>query len=611
MTYAEVDARSDALAYGFADIGITRGVKTILMLRTSDELFLVLLALFKVGAVPVILDPGMGFSRMLHCFESVGAEAFIGIPLAHGIRKARPKFFASVRITVTDGSFGGHELSGLYRDDRGPLELPDVTPDDLLMIVFTTGSTGPAKGVEYRHAMLDALVSQVKHTYPMTDGERGLITLSLFTLVDLFTGCTAVLAPMDPTRPAEVDPEVILRTIEHFGVRHMFGSPALLRRIAPALSARATPIPSLQTVVCGGAAAPVPLLQQVRDALAPDPAPVVHTTYGSTEALPIATIDLRDLEEGCSERTARGEGVCVGRPIEGMEVRALAISTEPIPEWDDALVQPVGTPGEITLSGPVVSRRYHGDNDYNTAHKIHDGERIWHRTGDVGWLDDQNRIWLCGRKAQIVTTPEGPRFTMKCEAVFNTHPAVRRSALVGVGPDGAQQPIVCVELQEGVAGAGPDLPPQLLRELRALGDAHECTRDLDQFIVHPRFPVDVRHNAKIGREELAVWAGATRGLIHMPRASRALMIIPLIGWLYLFLPFFLESIPAAAHNALMTLWWVVLFLHFVVHPLQMIPGLKAGRRVGHSDGYIALMTFIFGATYWRPLADVSAKELAA
>ncbi|MEZ4325611.1 MAG: fatty acid CoA ligase family protein [Polyangiales bacterium] len=601
-TYADVDARSDALAHGFTDIGIGMGTKTILMLRTSDELFVVLLALYKVGAVPVVLDPGMGFARMLHCYRSVGAEAFIGIPLSHVIRRARPKFFASVRITVSDGAFGEHRLADLYRTGRGPFVLPPVTPDTLLMLVFTTGSTGPAKGVEYTHAMLDALVGQVRSTYPLDDGERGLVTLSLFALVDLFTGCTAVLAPMDPTRPADVDPNVILGTLEQYEVRHMFGSPALLRRIAPALTARATPLPNLRTVVCGGAAAPLPLLQQVRGALEGDP--TVHATYGATEALPIATIDLRALEDGCDERTRHGAGVCMGPPIDGMQARMLRITREPIPTWDDTLVEPDGTPGEITLCGPVVSKRYHNAPEHDALHKIADGPRTWHRTGDVGWLDERGRIWMCGRKAQTVTTAEGPRFTMMCEAVFNTHPAVQRSALVGVGPDGAQLPVVCVELTPEAAAEGT--PATLFEELRTLAEAHECTRGLTRYIVHPRFPVDVRHNAKIGREELAVWAGAKLGLLRMPPAFHVLMVIPLLGWLYQLLPL----VWPFPHPALWALWWVVMFLHFVVHPLQIIPGLPVARRVGHGTLYIACMTTIFGATYWRPLAGVSAKELA-
>lgn len=611
-SYAEVDRRSDALAHGFADIGITRGMKTILMLRTSDELFLVLLALLKVGAVPVVLDPGMGFSRMLRCYRSVAADAFIGIPLSHLIRRARPAFFSSVRITVSDGGLAEHRLRDLYREGRGPFPLPETRRDDLLMIIFTTGSTGPAKGVEYTHGMLDALVAQVESAYPVEDGERGLVTLSLFALVDLFTGCTAVLAPMDPTRPAHVDPDIILGTIERFGVRHMFASPALLRRIAPALRARGAPLPTLRTVVCGGADAPLSLLREIRDALVEDP--VVHTTYGSTEALPIATIDLRELEDGCDERTRDGQGVCVGRPIEGMEIRIVRITDEPLPTWDPSLVEAAGTPGEITLSGPVVSKRYHRDPANDAQHKIREGERVWHRTGDVGTLDDRGRVWLAGRKTQTVTTPEGPRFTMMCESVLNAHESVQRTALVGVGPKGQQLPIVCVELTPTAAASMAALSNDdrarereaLFRALATLADAHTCTRGLRRFILHPDFPVDVRHNAKIDREALALWAGSKLGLLRMPRASRALMTIPLLGWAYLLLPL---AVPFA-HPALVGLWWLVIFLHFVVHPLQIFPGLRVARRVGHGAAYVSVMTFVFGATYWRPLADVDASVLS-
>ncbi len=597
--YDELDRRSDALARGFEAIGITRGTKTVLMLPTSDELFVVLLALFKVGAVPVVLDPGMGIPRMLHCYRSIRPEAFIGIRLAHWVRRLGRRAFATVRITVGDIAVAGGEyhLGELYRDETPSLPLFDARADDLLMIVFTTGSTGPAKGVEYTHRMLDALVEQVRSAYPLDDGEAGLITLSLFTLVDLFTGCTAVLAPMDPTRPAEVDPALMARTIERFGVRHMFGSPALLRRMAPSLGEHQGALETLRTVVCGGAAAPLPVLRAFREAMGRDA--LVHTTYGSTEALPIATISLEELEDGRAARRDAGEGVCVGKPIAGMRARPIRIDDAPIPRWDEDLVVARGEIGEITLSGPVVSARYHLSPAHDAAHKIPDEGGVWHRTGDVGWLDDEERIWLCGRKAQIVRTAEGPRFTLQCEGVFDALPEVRRSALVGVGPRGAARPVVCVELE-----ADATWNDALLARLRERADAHPCTRGLSRFLVHPEFPVDVRHNAKIGREDLAVWAGVQLGWLDIPPARRALMIIPLIGWLYLLL----ALLVPLTHPALVALFWVVVFLHFVVHPLQILPGLPVGKRIGHGRARVAWMTVIFGATYWKNWQAVRADR---
>ncbi|MFT7520900.1 MAG: acyl-CoA synthetase (AMP-forming)/AMP-acid ligase II [Kiritimatiellia bacterium] len=598
MSFAQVEARTDQLAHGLWSIGVRKGVKTVLMIKPTEELFIVLLALFKVGAVPVVVDPGMGLSRMLHCYGSVGAEAMVGLPLAHAVRMLRPRFFESVRINVTNGALGGRSLADLYLKGRGVFELPEMSALDLMMITFTTGSTGPAKGVEYTHGMIDALSRQMLAAFPVQDGEIGLVTLPLFAVVDLFTGCTAVLAPMDPTRPANVDPDVIIGTIERYGVRHLFASPALLTRVAPHLGARAHDLSSLATVVCGGAAGSIDVLQTVR-AFMPTVS-ALHTTYGATEALPICTITLAELADGCIERTHAGQGVCVGRAVDQLVVSVIGIDAQPIEVWSDDLLVQGGVIGEVVLRGALVSARYHRDEVSNVLHKIMGDDGVYHRTGDVGWLDEQGRLWLCGRKAHIVITKKGPLYTLPCEGVFNAHPAVQRSALVGVGPEGAQIPVMCVQLRTGFT-----LHDALRAELLALANVHAASQGVDHVIEHPSFPVDIRHNAKIDRPHLAVWAGARLGLIRTRGASVWPMLVPIVGWLFLLV----GLIVPLPYLLLQIAWWVVLFLHLVVHPLEIFASLAPARRVGHSTGFIALMTTIFGVTYWHPLVDVTVEEL--
>jgi len=473
-----------------------------------------------------------------------------------------------------------------------------VNKHDLLMIIFTTGSTGPAKGVEYTHNMLDALVEQMLDAYPVEEGEAGLVTLSLFAIVDILSGNTAVLAPMDPTRPAHVDPEKMISTIERYSVRHMFGSPALLHRLTPAALESPDRLSTLKTVVCGGAAAPVQLLQEFRRALPDDVQ--LHTTYGATEALPIATVNLEMLLDGCTDRTHQGKGVCVGKPLKHIEARIIRISEASLLKWQKDLLADEGEVGEVILRGSVVSQAYHNNPSADQQHKIEDDGTFWHRTGDVGWKDEGGRLWLCGRGNEIVWTKNGPLYTMQCEGIFNAHPSVYRSALIGVGPKGQQQPILCVELHGGVQESA-----DLLLALEALSKQYDCTQQIRNFLVHPSFPVDIRHNSKIGRSELAVWAGAKLDLINVPRMPLAVMAVPLIGWLYLAV----GAIWPFTHSWLLGLWWLVIFLHFVVHPLQIIKGLPVARRVGHGTAYIMTMTTIFGATYWHALEKASAEDI--
>ena len=199
--------------------------------------------------------------------------------------------------------------------------------------------------------------------------------------------------------------------------------------------------------------------------------------------------------------TRTGQGTCVGRPLPGMTVRVLEPVDGPIETWDRVRELAVGEIGEITVRGPVVTRAYDGNERENLLAKIADNDGFWHRMGDMGYLDDAGRLWFCGRKAHRVGTANGVLYTVPCEAIFNEHPQVRRAALVGLGPWGRQTPVVIVEPVGPVGGE-----EALFAELRELALANPLTAGIERFLVHRSFPVDIRHNAKIFREQLAAWA---------------------------------------------------------------------------------------------------------
>jgi acyl-CoA synthetase (AMP-forming)/AMP-acid ligase II len=229
----------------------------------------------------------------------------------------------------------------------------------------------------------------------------------------------------------------------------------------------------------------------------------IHTPYGATEALPVATISSDEILGETAAHTAQGAGTCVGRPAPGMEVRILRISDAPIENWDDSLIVAPGEIGEIVVRGAVASRGYFGRPDLTALAKIADPSGgFWHRMGDVGYFDHQGRLWFCGRKSQRVVTADRTLFTIPCEGVFNAHPAVFRTALVGVARGGTVEPVLCVEREPGVQVDDATLRHELL----ALGARHPHTADIRTILFHPAFPVDIRHNAKIFREQLAVWA---------------------------------------------------------------------------------------------------------
>jgi acyl-CoA synthetase (AMP-forming)/AMP-acid ligase II len=504
LTFEQLDRESDALAAGLASIGIQRGTKTVLMVKPGIEFFVLIFAMFKCGAVPVVVDPGMGARRMMHCLESTRPEAFIGIPLAHILRVCFPRYFRSILTTVTVGTklfWGGATLAKLFVRPWQPFKMADTTRDETAAILFTTGSTGPAKGVIYTHGNFDAQIRQIQSHFDIGDDEIDLPTFPLFALFDPALGMTAVIPDMDPRQPARVDPEKIIAPILNHGVTNMFASPALLNRVGAFGQKRHVRLPSLRRVVSAGAPVSPSNIEQFSSML--NDTSEVHTPYGATEAVPIISVGSHEILSETRALSEQGYGMCVGRPIGKTDVRIIRIADDPIERWSEDLTVKDGDIGEIIVRGDMVTRSYFKNPQANAHAKIPDGDSFWHRMGDLGWRDSKNRIWFCGRKNHRVITADGDMFTIPCEAIFNNHPGVFRSALVGIGRRPRQIPAICIECNP----EGKDLErDRLTEELLAMAAASPLTRSIRHILYHPGFPVDIRHNSKIFREQLATWA---------------------------------------------------------------------------------------------------------
>ncbi|MCH7490979.1 MAG: AMP-binding protein [Gemmatimonadetes bacterium] len=508
VTFTELNQETDRYAYGFERAGITRGTRTILFVKLGFEFFTAVFALFKVGALPVMIDPGISKQQMQLCLSGVDAEAFIGTPLAHVFRKLYPGTFKRITTAVTIGrrwGWGGLRWEDLRTGPWRPYETVRTHANDPAAILFTSGSTGLAKGVLYEHGVFDTQVQYLNSQFGYSADEVDLPTFPLFALFDAALGITAVIPDMDFTRPGSVDPRRIVGPIVDHSITHMFGSPALLDRLSRYGQANGITLPTLKRVMTAGAPVPPVVLERMQAMLPPEGE--IHTPYGATEALPVTSIGSREILSDTRFTTARGGGTCVGRPMAGLDVRVVTIDDDPIAEWSDGLELAQGTIGEIVVKGPVVTRRYYNLPDATQLAKIQDGDAIWHRMGDVGYFDERGRLWFCGRKAHRVITEQVTLFGVPCEAIFNEHPNVYRSALVGVGHAGRQTPVVCIQVAEQDEGRRvPEDLEALTRELLKLARANPLTESIKIVLYHPAFPVDVRHNSKINREKLAAWA---------------------------------------------------------------------------------------------------------
>lgn len=508
ISYQDLDLESDFLARGLSLAGLKKGTRVAFLVPPGLEFFVLSFALLKLGTIPVLIDPGIGRRQIGRCLERAGPEVFVGIPRAHFGRLLFGWGKRTIHLLVTVGKprlWSGSDYMSLRQAGRDLPRLDPVImdPDEPAAIVFTSGSTGPSKGVIYTHRILNAQVDLLQKHHGIAKGEISLATFPLFALFDPAMGVTSVIPKMDFTRPGSVQPENIIGPIRQHGVTHMFASPALLKRVAARGDFSQGRLDSLKRILSAGAPISSKILRSFLARIAPDAR--IYTPYGATEALPVATISHEIILDGTELMTARGAGVCVGKPLPELFVGIIKISDASIGQWHEGFLLPPYEIGEIAVSGSNVSRNYDQNPDADAIFKIIGKHgQIIHRMGDLGYLDAEGRLWFCGRKSHRIITPGGVMFPVVCEGIFNRHAAVYRSALVGVGSGPQKKPVLCVELEPAAKGIDR---ARLRGELLQLGSEISITREIKTILFHPSFPVDVRHNAKIFREKLALWAG--------------------------------------------------------------------------------------------------------
>lgn len=505
ITYKELQTEIDQYVSGLLKIGVRKGDKVLLLVKPGPLMFIITFSLFRIAAIPVMIDPGMGANAMEKVLSKLDIDVFIGEPKAHLLRIFYPSTFKSVKHFVCTRKLFLIPTLSVYSLRSQNCEASNAVStksSDDAAIFFTSGSTGPAKAVLYKNSMLHSQIEILRDHFGYKADEVDCVTFPLTGLLVMCLGLSIVFADMNMTKPSTLKPKLLVQNINDYNCSHLFCSPMVLRKLAEYGNANNIKLPSLKRVMTAGAIVPPDLIQSIINLLSSDAE--IHTPYGATEALPVTDITGKELLNMYSDDSVFSEGICIGYPIEGIEIRIIRISDEEIPDYgkiDELISNEIG---EIIVNGSVVTQEYLITENPRMS-KIWDDQinNYWHRMGDLGRKDAEGRIWYYGRKSQRVITNYRTLYTIPVEAIFNGHPEVFRSALVGVSNHNNEfkRPVICIQPYKEI---GKKWKKHIISELIQL--AKENDINIDKFIFTKDFPVDPRHNAKIYREKLAQWA---------------------------------------------------------------------------------------------------------
>ena len=514
ITFAELEDRSNLIAAKLRLAGVRPGMRAALMVPPGIDFVAHVFALYKAKAVTILIDPGMGRDNMIQCLSDAKPVAMVGIRKAHLARMIFFKKFIGCGINLcTEGwfPFCGRtdrlsDAEGMYFDPNASFDLlaHGFDRESPAAIIFTTGSTGPPKGVLYRHRNFIEQSQQIRDYFSLQPGAVDVSGFPLFALFNTAMGVTTVFPAMDATKPAEIYPPNLIDAAEQFSATQSFGSPALWNTVSNYCVENKIKLPKITSVFTAGAPVPPDVLRRVKSVIAEDGD--VYTPYGATEALPVACNAASVVIAETAAKTNDGQGTCVGRKFSEIQWQVIEISDEPIERINQVQSVAAGEIGELIVKGPVVTDQYVTRVEANADHKILDGNSFWHRMGDVGYLDSQDRFWFCGRKGHRVRTAEGTMFTVVCEAISNLHPKIYRSALVGAGTVGNETPVMIVEPLTDAWPANSVDTKSLVDEVKQKLAAHPKTALIKHVLLKQKLPVDIRHNSKIFREQLKPWA---------------------------------------------------------------------------------------------------------
>jgi acyl-CoA synthetase (AMP-forming)/AMP-acid ligase II len=486
-------------------MGIPTGAKVLMFVRPKVDFSAITFALFKAGFVPIFIDPGMGRQNLLAAIKQIKPDALIAEQEVHLAGLIFRSAFKTIRWKITLGGLAWGEMQKVsnWRDEvkEVPTVLENVNAEDHAAILFTSGGTGIPKGVLYTHRIFNRQTEMLQKIFDLQPGQVDIPGFPLFSLFTIAMGMTSAIPFMDPSKPAKADPRALVENINDHQATFVAGSPAIWERVADYCVKKNIKLPSVKHLVMFGAPVRFELHQKFQQILSNGQ---TFTPYGATECLPVSNISGADVLENGLEKMTQGKGTCIGRPVPGVEVKIIGITEEAIDNASDA--EFITTPfqiGEIAVYGETVTPMY-VDMPQKTAEAKMRDERggLWHRMGDIGYFDGEGQLWFCGRKSHRVESAGELLSSVQCEAIYNQHPAIKRSALIAYGNGSEIKPAIVIEHKDGRL-LNQQEKAHLFKELKEMGASFPHTQKIETFFQKKSFPVDVRHNIKIDRLRLS------------------------------------------------------------------------------------------------------------
>jgi olefin beta-lactone synthetase len=498
LTFLELNQRINQICHVLSRNGVKSGDKVLMFVKPDLNFAALTFALFRMGAVPVFIDPGMGLNNILKCAEEVKPRVMLALPVVHLICIFKSQYFKHVEIFLTTK----FNLLGVTNILSNLSELPSdfsaVEPEEnsLAAILFTSGGTGIPKGVEYTHKIFYHQTMMLKEMFKLSSDEIDVPGFPLFALFTLAIGMESSIPDMDPSKPAKAKPEKLLKTILARKATFIAGSPAIWENLANYCLKYNITLPSVKYVVMFGAPVRIELHEKFQKIL---PNGTTYTPYGATECLPVSCIAGSEILSVHKEKSLDGAGICVGRAFLGVEIFILKRSNDVIHSIDSSILCNPYEVGEIVVASATVTPRYFEKHEQTKLAKIYHNGKTYHRMGDVGYLDHENNLWFCGRKNHVVDARDKTYYPDCVEIFFNQHPMIEKSALITYQKNNQSFPAIVIERKKGRSHA----PQDMHEHLKQIASLHEKTQGIEHFFFASEFPVDVRHNIKIQREKLA------------------------------------------------------------------------------------------------------------